>query len=44
MYIGAYTDDIILAGRTEEQLQEITKSLSKKYDMKDLRSSNTFLE
>ena len=34
MYIGAYTNSIILAGRTEEQLQKIINNLSNKFKMK----------
>ena len=42
MYIGVYVDDIILAGRTENQLQEIKRDLSMKFDIKDLGKLNYF--
>lgn len=43
MYIGVYVDDIILAGKTEKQLQEVKRDLSKKFDIKDLGNLKYFL-
>ena len=43
LYIGLYVDKIILAGRTEKQLQEIKGYLSKKFDIKDLGEMKYFL-
>ena len=36
MYIGVYVDDIILAGKTVKQLEEIKRDLSREFDIKDL--------
>ncbi len=36
LYIGVYVDDIILAGKTAEQLQMIKDHLSREFDIKDL--------
>ena len=36
VHIGVYVDDIILAGRTVKQLEEIKRDLSQEFDIKDL--------
>ena len=36
LYVGVYVDDIILAGKTERQIQEIKNHLYRKFDIKDL--------
>ena len=36
MYIGVYIDDIILAGKTVKQLEEVKRDLSQEFDIKDL--------
>ena len=43
MYIGVYIDDIILAGKTVKQLEEIKRDLSQEFDIKDLRKLGYFL-
>ena len=43
MYIGVYVDDIILAGRTVKQLEEIKRDLSQEFDIKDLGKLRYFL-
>ena len=44
-YIGVYmyVDDIILAGKTERQLQKLKDDLAKRFDIKDLGSLQHFL-
>ena len=41
-YMGVYIDDIILAGKTEEDLTEVKITLSRKFDIKDLGKLNYF--
>ena len=43
MYIGVYVDDIILAGKTAKQLEEIKRDLSQEFDIKDLEKLCYFL-
>ena len=43
MYIGVYVDDIILAGRTVKQLEEIKRDLSQEFDIKELGKLGYFL-
>ena len=43
MYIGVYIDDIILAGKTVKQLEEIKTDLSREFDIKDLGKLGYFL-
>ena len=43
MYIGVYVDDIILAGKTVKQLEEIKRHLSQEFDIKDLGKLGYFL-
>ena len=43
MYIGIYVDDIILAGKTIKQLEEIKSDLSWEFDIKDLGKLGYFL-
>ena len=43
MYIGVYVDDIILAGKTVKQLEEIKRDLSQEFDIKDLGKLGYFL-
>ena len=41
--IGVYVDDIVLAGESTEKVQEVKRTLSKKFNMKDLGELNHFL-
>ena len=43
MYVGVYVDDIILAGKTVRQLEEIKRDLSQEFDIKDLGKLGYFL-
>ena len=43
MYIGVYVDDIILAGKTVKQFEEIKRDLSREFDIKDLGKLGYFL-
>ncbi len=43
LYIGVYVDDIILAGKMDEQLQTIKDHLSREFDIKDLGRLQYFL-
>ena len=43
LYTGAYVNDIILAGKTEIQIQEVRDDLTKRLDIKDLGSLQYFL-
>ena len=43
MYIGVYVDDIILAGGSVTQLEEIKRDLSQEFDIKDLGKLQYFL-
>ena len=42
-YIGVYVDDIILAGKTDRNLEEVKTALSTKFNIKDLGELNYFL-
>ena len=42
-YIGVYVDDIILAGKMEQNLEEVKTALSTKFNIKDLGELNYFL-
>ena len=42
-YIGVYVDDIILAGSTEEKIQEVKDKLNQMFDVKDLGKLHYFL-
>lgn len=35
-YIGVYVDDIILAGRSDDRIQEVKRALSQKFDLRKL--------
>ena len=35
MYIGMYVDDIVLAARTDEELQPVKSDLAKEFDIKN---------
>ena len=41
--IGVYVDDIVLAGKNMKQINEVKKTLSNKFDVKDLGELNYFL-
>ena len=41
--IGVYVDDIVLAGKSMKQINEVKKTLSNKFDVKDLGELNYFL-
>ena len=41
--IGVYVDDIVLAGSSEEKIQEIKAALSRKFDIKDVGKLHYFL-
>ena len=43
LYTGAYVNDIILAGKTEIQIQEVRDDLAKRLDIKDFGSLQYFL-
>ena len=43
LVIGVYVDDIILAGRSVKQLNEVKKAHADKFDVKDLGELNYFL-
>ena len=43
MYVGVYVDDIILAGKTVRQVEEIKRDLSQEFDIKDLGKLGYFL-
>lgn len=36
LYIEVYVDDIVRAGKTEEQVQEVKNNLSQQFDIRDL--------
>ena len=42
-YTGVYVDDIVLAGKTDRQLQEVKSALSKKFKIKDMGKLHYFL-
>ena len=42
-YIGVYIDDIVLAGRTDERIQEVKAALSRKFEIKDMGKLHYFL-
>lgn len=42
-YIGVYVDDIVLAGKTDEDPSVVKNALSRKFDIKDLGELNYFL-
>jgi len=42
-YIGVYVDDIILAGKTNERIQEVKDALSRKFEIKDTGMLQYFL-
>ena len=41
--IGVYVDDMLLAGKSKKQINNIKSTLSKRFDMKDLGELNHFL-
>ena len=42
-YMGVYVDDIVLAGKTDGQLQDVKSALSKEYEIKDMGKLHYFL-
>ena len=42
-YLGVYVDDIILAGRSEDQVKEVKAALSQKFEIKDMGKLHHFL-
>ena len=42
-YVGVYVDGIVLAGKTERDLEEVKRALSSKFDIKDLGELSYFL-
>ena len=42
-YIGVYVDDILLCGRSKEQIKEVKLALAEKFDVKDLGDLTYFL-
>lgn len=43
VYMGVYVDDIVLAARTGEVLQQVKSDLAKKFDIKDIGKLRYFL-
>ena len=43
VYMGVYVDDIVLAARTDEKLQQVKDDLAKQFDIKDLGKLQCFL-
>ena len=41
--MGVYVDDIVLAARTDEVLQQVKSDLAKKFDIKDIGKLRYFL-
>ena len=42
-YLGVYVDDIVLAAKTDEQLQEVKSALSNQFEIKDMGKLHYFL-
>ena len=42
-FIGVYVDDIVLAAKSEKRLNEVKKSLSERFDIKDMGMLHYFL-
>ena len=42
-YMGVYVDDIVLAGKTDKQVQDVKNSLANKFDIKDMGKMHYFL-
>ena len=43
LYLGVYVDDIVIAGKGEEQIQQLKDNLAKKFNIKDLGQLKYFL-
>ena len=41
--IGVYVDDMVFAGKNEKQLEEVKKTLAKRFDIKDMGKLHHFL-
>ena len=42
-YMGVYVDDVILAAKTDQQLVEVKRALSDKFEIKDMGKLHYFL-
>lgn len=43
MYMDVYVDDIVLAAKTDDQLQDVKRALSEKFEIKDMGKLHYFL-